>query len=522
MRKIIVVLILALSMVFCLVACNQSANPEGTSETGDTTNPANSPGAANAGEPIVLNVATYMFPNTLDTLTEDFIATFNIVYYHVYDRLVEFDIGTNEWLPAIAKSWVNVNDTTWNFEINLDYRFSNGDQLTMDDVVYSLMRIKDVPKQAGTAALIENVTYEGNTLTLIVADAAVYTPARILSTAVIVSKSYIESVGDDALNNKPIGTGPYAVTEFTPGASATLELWDGYPFEKPQIDKINYTYILETAPRYIALETGLVDIVDQMTPYEMNMAKEDGFSTSTTELRQFTTFWFNCSKPPFDNVNVRRAFAYAFNREGFCALEGGRIPETGMLFIGYDDLDRSSGNLPEFDLDKAKALLEAEGYNESNPLHVDVNFMTGDPGIEMYQFDLLNIGVDLTITQREFSSWLAGMLAGEFDMIYVPYPNKYFHALTDINRVDVNEIPANNETRFFNERAQELVETIRVETDQQKLKQMAAELQDIVGQEVPYIPIYRLEMNYCMDSGLSGVMIDRLGITSFHRATFSR
>jgi len=520
MRKRIIVLMLALMMIASLAACSQTKNPV------DTTNPINTPNTpepAKTTGPVELNFATYMFPNTLDTLTEDFIATFNIVYNHVYDRLVEFDIGTNEWLPAIAKSWESVDDTTWNFEINLDYKFSNGDQLTMDDVVYSIMRIKDVPKQAGTGALIENATYEGNTLTLRTTDKAVYTPSRILSVAVIVNKSYVESVGDDALNNKPIGTGPYVVTEFTPGASATLEYWDGYPFEKPQIDKINYSYIFETGPRYIALETGLVDIVDQMSSYEMAMAKDAGFSTSTTELRQFYTFWINCSKPPFDNVNIRRALAYALNRQGFCALEGGRLPETGMLFVGYDDLERTSGNSPEFDLEKARVLLEAEGYNESNPLHVEIKPINrSDPGIEMYQFDLLTIGVDLTISVREFSAWLADMLAGEFDMIFVPYPNKYDHAINDVNRVDVNQIPANNETRYFNERAQELAELIRVETDQQKLKQMVIELQDLVGQEVPWIPIYRLEMNYAMDSGLSGVRIDRLGITSFHRATFIR
>ena len=515
MSKKLFVSILVFTMIFSIAACTQSPNPANTSSTAETTDQANNT------NPVELNVATYMFPNTLDTLTEDFIATFNIVYNHVYDRLVEFDIGTNEWLPAVAKSWEQVDETAWNFVINLDYKFSNGDQLTMDDVVYSIMRIKDVPKQAGTGGLIENVTYEGNTLKLVVADNAVYTPSRILSTAVIVNKSYIESTGEEALNSKPVGTGPYTVTEFTPGTSATLELWDGYPFTKPQIDIINYLYIFERGPRYIALETGLVDIVDDMSSFEMDMAKADGFSTSMTELRQVYTFWINCSRPPFDNVNIRRALAYAFNREGFCALEGGRIPETGMLFVGYDDLEHTSGNLPEFDLEKARALLEAEGYNESNPLRVEIKPINrSDPGIEMYQFDLLTIGIDLIISVREFSAWLADMLAGEFDMIFVPYPNKYDHAINDVNRVDINQIPANNETRYYNERAQELAEAIRVETDQQKLKQMAVELQDLIGYEVPYIPIYRLLMNYAMDSGLSGVRIDRLGITSFHRATF--
>jgi peptide/nickel transport system substrate-binding protein len=131
--------------------------------------------------------------------------------------------------PAIANSYKQIDSLTWQFDINLDYVFQNGDPLTMDDVVFSLMRLKDIPKQADIGSLIDSVTYEGNVLTVKITKANNSIIPRIITTAVIVNKAYIEANGDDAVYKNPIGTGPYKVAEFIPGTSVGIETWDGYP-----------------------------------------------------------------------------------------------------------------------------------------------------------------------------------------------------------------------------------------------------------------------------------------------------
>ena len=99
--------------------------------------------------------------------------------------------------------------------------------------------------------------------------------SRVLTTCVVVNKAYVEANGDDAVYMNPIGTGPYKITSFIPGTATAVEVWDGYPFAKPQIDKITFIGITETSARYIAVETGQAQFTGQLTPFEMGLAEAD-------------------------------------------------------------------------------------------------------------------------------------------------------------------------------------------------------------------------------------------------------
>ena len=154
MKKKLIILVLALAMVFSVVACGQSGSdtpggndsntPSGNQSSGNQSSGNQSSGGDAKSE---IKVGFYQFPNSLEPLSEDLVANFSIVY-HVYDRLVRFDPDNNEWLPGIAESWERTAPNVWEFTCNLDYTFSNGDPLTMDDIVWSLLRLKDEPKQA--------------------------------------------------------------------------------------------------------------------------------------------------------------------------------------------------------------------------------------------------------------------------------------------------------------------------------------------------------------------------------------
>ena len=508
MKKKIIVLILAFALIFSLsslVACNKTDNSSsGTTEKKEIT------------------VALYMLANSMEPLSEDLAALKSIVY-HVYDRLVEFKPETIEWFPGIAKSWTQIDDRTIDFEINLDYKFSNGDPLTMDDIVYSLLRLKDVPKHATTGELIESLTYEGNILRFVGTSADNTLHHKVLSTAVIVDKNYIENGGDDALYAKPIGTGPYVVTEFTPGATCTIETWDGYPFAKPDIDIIHYTLIFETTPRYIALENGEIQFTHNLDPYEIELANANpNLSTLVGTSYLIQSILMNNEKPPFDNVNVRRAMAYAFDKVGFNSLQGGRIDARSLLFLGADDFVTISPNFPTYNLDEAKRLLEAEGYNASNPLSFTLTCNTdNDPGLEMFQSALRQIGVEMSINIVEFSIWIVTEATGDYEMGYTPQPNMGNHPLTDIDRWDINLMGVRNTCRYYNERAQEIIDQFRfIPVSDPRLKQMGAELTDIVSQEVPMIPIFIMEERCAMDNRLSGVIANNR-IIDFREAVWA-
>ena len=532
MKKRVIVIMLVLAIVFSLAACGgggtkntqeSSAGGIATQGASDTSpSEAGTPASGNPGaKPVEITVALIMIPNGLDPLTEDAAHNFSIVN-HVYDTLVGFEPLSNEWLPAVATSWEPVDSSTWKFEINLDYTFSNGDRLSMDDVVFSLLRLRDNPKTVSNGMLIDNVTYDGNVLTLKFVDSAIATPAKVLSTAVIVNKAYVENGGDDAVFMKPIGTGPYRVTDFVPGTSATIELWDGYPFERPQIDKINFIGIMENATRYIALETGRVQYAGYLTSFEYQAAMDDNALTAiSTPSKVVFCFEFNCEAAPLDDVNVRRALTHALDKVSFRALQGGRPAVDSMLFVGYDDWYVESSDLPDYNIDTARALLEEAGYNESNPLRIDVIAGEPDPGLEMYKSTLETIGVDLSITYLEPSVFIAREGAGEFYALFVPMQNQGKHAFTDLDRFDIQMKGQRNGSRYYNERAQELIETMRVTRDQQELKAMVKELNDIISYEVPMVGVMLASLYTAVDSKLTGVVISGDYIADFRNATYT-
>lgn len=499
MKRRIIILLLVLAIVFTLTACNKKKS----------------------GDDVEITVAFHLLPNGLEPLSEDSVQNFAIVY-HVYDRLVTFDPLTNAWGPAVAKSWERVDDVTWKFEIDLRYKFQNGDQLTMDDVVYSLLRLRDIPKTADSGNLIQSVTYEGSTLTFVTVNAANTIPSRVLSTAVIVQKKYVENGGDDAIYLNPIGTGPYKVTEFTPGASATIEAWDGYPFDMPQITKINYIAIAENAARYIALETGQCQYAHFLTAYEIDLAEQnDSLATISVMSRRANCWCFNCEQPPFDNINVRRAIIYAFDRAAFCSLQGGRPPIVSMLFAGYDDLYVESANMPHFDLEIARQMLAAEGYDESNPLRFELFGYQADPGHELFQSSLKSIGVEMSINMVEFSVFLAAEGSGGFDLINTTQINRGNHPLMDLDRYDINMLGMRDISRYYNPRVQELVEAMRTENDPARLRAMNIEINDILAQEVPMVGTMLQPIFAAVDKNLTGVVIDPGQIASFRGCTYT-
>jgi len=506
MKKRILVLILAFAVLVPLAACNKPA--EQTTEE---------------KEKVEITVALYMLTNSLDALAEDLVPA-NIIMYHVYDRLVNFVPNSVTWLPGIAKSWKQVDERTMEYEINLDYRFHNGDMLTMDDIVFSIMRIKEIPKVASVGDLIDSVSYEGTTLTIRGVNADNTLQHKIISKAVIMCKKYVEEKGEEALVKAPVGTGPYMVTEFTPGASARIEVYEGYPFNKPQIDIINFSLIFEVSPRYIALETGQIQATHNLTPNEIRMAEENpNLGTLYGDSFLVHCLIINTEREPFDRTNIRRALAYAFNREGFCSLRGGgrKLVET-TLFIGADDFMRVAPDWPEFNLDKARELFEAEGYSTSNPLRFTLTCNTeSDPGIEMYQSDLKSVGVEMSIEAVEFSVFLPTEGAGNFDLAYTPQPNMGNHPFTDVDRYDINMIGMRDTSRFYHPRAQEIIDQFRfIPIDDPKLKELANELTDIIGYEMPMIPIF-LSQEFCaFDNRISGIEHDNR-IISFRTATWT-
>lgn len=509
MKKVFGIL-LAAAMLLSIAACGGNNGSQQSSN--------GSGGTAQNGK-VAITIALDSIPNELDPLIADLASHLSCIN-HVYDKLVAFDQEYN-WVPSVATDWEQIDDYTWTFTINTDMKFQNGDPLTMDDVVYSLERLKTTPKTADAGAYIDSVSYEGNVLTLKVTEANNAVVPRLLSLSYVMDQSYIEETGESALYSAPNGTGPYRIKEFTPGTTLTMETWDGYTGTKPQIDEINVIGIAEAASLYIAVETGRAQYAGFISALEVGNAENNSkLYVQTDSSNIVRDINLNCEKGPFADVNVRRAIGYALDRESWCMLDGGHQPTKSMLgntFAYYHE----SENLPEYDLEKAKELLAEAGYDASNPLSFELITYRDEAGLELLQSDLKSIGVNMTVTQLEFSVYLSREGAGDFDACFCGQDTTAGTAIQDCERFDYNFAGTRDVSFYSSEEADALIRTIRTTMDEDELTEAFKELSDVIAYDCPMIPVYLDTLHSVMVNGLTGVTVRSDNIISFRNATYT-
>ena len=188
---------------------------------------------------------------------------------------------------------------------------------------------------------------------------------------------------DDTQNcaENMIGTGPFMKKEWVPNqkfvAEKNPDYWakDAEGNQLPYLDEVTFVPIVEVAQRVNALESGDINAMHTSDPSTISDLRGIADSgdinlTESTKFGEVTYIMLNSSKPPFDNVNARKALAYAFNFDDYNAVRGKGIltRATGPFAPGnVGNLDDTG--LPSFDLDKAKELVQEYETETGQPLN---------------------------------------------------------------------------------------------------------------------------------------------------------
>jgi peptide/nickel transport system substrate-binding protein len=132
----------------------------------------------------------------------------------------------------------------------------------------------------------------------------------------IVPKKYLESVGNDTFNAKPVGTGPISFGSWVKDDKAVFDAYAGYWGGKPDLDRWTMRAIPETAPRIAALLKGEVDIITQLPPDQEDRIKAN--ATTRVEGALYAGLYVlavNSKRPPLDNPLVKQALSLAIDRD---------------------------------------------------------------------------------------------------------------------------------------------------------------------------------------------------------------
>ena len=296
---------------------------------------------------------------------------------NVWDTLVYRDPDTNEYKGLLAKSWKQVDDRTIDFELREGIKFHNGEPFDADSVVYTLNFIGD-PASKVTAQ--QNVNwiekaeklgpYQVRLKTKKVFPAAI---EFLAGPVVIHPAKYYKEVGPKGMNAKPVGTGPYRVTNYTPGKSIALERNPDYfkesPKGVPKIGKVEIRFIPDR-------QTQMAEALSGGTDFIMHVPKDQAEQAATVphlqvvsgETMRIVFMQINSQDgtpaPQLKDVRVRKAIMHAIDREGIAKNlvgAGSRVLHTNCFPSQVGCTDEGAPRY-RYDPALAKKLLAEAGF----------------------------------------------------------------------------------------------------------------------------------------------------------------
>lgn len=299
-----------------------------------------------------------------------------IVNRHVWDNLLYHDPVTGKFSGLLAESYKVIDDKTFEFVIRKGVKFHDGKELTADDVVgtFEFLTRADTGKIIGRpVAWIDRAEKTGENTVRVYGKQT--TPLALLYLAAdipIYPKDYYAEVGPEGMGVKPIGTGPYKVTEVQPGKKIVFEkntdYFEGSPKGKPTIGKIIQRTIPDVNTQIVELASGSLDWIFKVPADQAekltSLPNVEVKNASTMRIGYLTFDVAGKSgKNPFQDIRVRRAVAHAIDRKSIAeniVRGGSKVVNAACYPSQFGCTDDVSS--VEFDVAKAKALMAEAGF----------------------------------------------------------------------------------------------------------------------------------------------------------------
>ncbi len=423
-----------------------------------------------------------------------------------FSGLVSFDPKLN-LTPDLAASWdVSEDGTVYTFHLRENAKFHDGRPVTAQDVIYSWERAASPALKSQTALTylgdivgIQDIAdgksehasglkaVDDHTLQVTIDAPKPYFLYKLtFPTAFIVDQKNVES-GEDWYR-QPNGTGPYKLTDWKSQESIVYEANPDFYLGKPSIPYILYKLYAGTGLQLY--ETDQIDMtgigsynadrfLDPTEPLHQELVT--GVSLCTDYVN------FDATKPPFDDVNVRKAFTMAFDRQKYIdvVLNGHALPAKGLYPPGLPGFNTELKGLP-YDPEQARQLLKQSKYGgpEGLPPIVFTNAGTGSyVGADvaaMAQMWQQNLGVTITVENLEPNYYYDQIYAGNHGQLFsggwcadYPDPQNFADVLFHTGSQQ-------NNGGYSNPELDKLLEQARVEQDVNKRMAMYQQAEQIL------------------------------------------
>lgn len=468
-------------------------------------------------------------------------------YHNAFDTLIEKDPSTTElkWLPGLATEWHLVDPTTMELKLRQGVKFHDGSDMTANDVVFSLnrmfqatfapyqVRAKDRMNNFDRAEKVDERTVRVHAKR----PEPLWETLMNLQQLAIVPEAYIAALSGDpkvvedsdyeAFSMKPVGTGPYRISEFTPEQKVVYTRFEDFWGDKAPLEKVTVIRVPEVAARLTALRTGEADIATNIAPDQLAQVEADAaLKAQGSATALFHMMILNQNHPKLKDPRIRQALVLAIDRNllNEALWQNKAIVPGSHTMAEFGPMYMPELNTFEFNPEKAKQLLKEAGYDgfevvfDTNGSYYTNGLLAAQAITEMWKA----VGVNAKV--RDIPDWTGGkpdMMARNWsNPMYFTDPFGSFGVMWAPGG------PSQGEGRFNTDAAYEtLWEKFRFSDNVEDRKTAYAGLMEHFKTDPAFLPLYRpyeswamrKDVNWKPMPGLIAYVLDfRAGSISFN------
>ncbi len=495
-----------------------------------------------AGEEEVLSLYG-VDPLTLDPAVSGEMTSHEYVM-QLFNGLVRLDDNLKP-VPDIARKWqVSDDGRTYTFYLRDDVRFHDGREVTAGDFKYSWERACDPETGSLTAAtylsdivgvkdMLAGKTKEISgvrvvddyTLQVTIDMPKSYFLSKMTyPTAFVVDRANVET-GDEWWRH-PNGTGPFKLRQWDENQLLVLErnelyygepakvnfvvfqLWGGIPMNMYETGEIDAT----------GINISYVDkVMDKAGPFYKEL-------TVTPEL-SFHYIGFNTTKPPFDDVNIRRAFSQAIDKDKLVSLVFRDMVQRadGILPPGMPGFNKDLSGLG-YDVSEAKRLVRESRYGDVSNLPPITITTSGRGGLISQGLEAIinewrqNLGVEVTVRQLEPERFMYHLKEEKDDMFYIGWVADYPHP-QDFLDILFHSGAENNYGNYSHPGVDTLLEVAGMEPDNDLSLELYQQAEQLLVEDAACLPLWFGKNYVLVKPYIKGYELNPLGIAMLDKVS---
>ena len=340
-----------------------------------------------------------------------------------YDNLIVFDFRKNDFAPSLAKSWKTIDDTTYEFVLRDDIKWSDGQPFTADDVVYTVNWWID-PKvklrfKANWSFIARAEKVGPHTVRIITKEPTPHALAQLTAQSTMLPQHVHSKLDNyELFGAKPVGTGPYRITQVDKNRGVIGELRPDYPHasnvkRKPTIGRFEVRGVGDTGTQVAEFLTGNIDLIRNVSVDQAeNLMKDPRFGATGTDPAAITYFLLDMKgrtgNKALTDVRVRQAINHAIDTTPLQMLLGGKILDLKRPAAFCVQQQRGCGfsvPQPNYDPALAKKLLAEAGYANGFDLEIIARPGAGETLAKAMTGQLRAVGIRASANIVSFAAY---------------------------------------------------------------------------------------------------------------------